>query len=65
MADHVTYNRETGSIEVSLPDEFSSLYQEIVRELMDAFGYDPITPDLLVKMNLFVMEKLNTVKKTL
>ena len=59
MPEYIYYNSKTESLELSLPDEHKKRTAEILEEIMDEFGFESITPGLIMKMNQAIEQKLS------
>lgn len=58
MAEYVAYNKKTESIEFNFPDEYMERSNEIIKEILDEFAYEPVTQDLISRMNGLIDKKL-------
>ena len=62
MAEYVTYNKKTGSLEFSFPEEYMERSNEIINEIWDEFAFEPLTEDLVSRMNALLDKKLKNNK---
>ncbi|MCL1864456.1 MAG: hypothetical protein FWF73_01445 [Spirochaetes bacterium] len=60
MAEYVAYNKKTGSLEFTFPEEYTERSNEIINEIWDEFAYEPITQDLISRMNTLIDKKLKS-----
>lgn len=58
MSKYISYDPKTESLELSLPEEFKDRSESILQQLMEEFGFEPVTPELVLKMEKFILEKL-------
>jgi hypothetical protein len=59
MAEYVSFDIKTETVNFALPEEHKNRSAEILDELKVEFGYESITPDLIFKMNASIKQKLN------
>jgi len=58
MAEYITYNKKTGSLEFTFPEEYMERSNEIINEIRDEFAYEPLTQDSISRMNALIDKKL-------
>ena len=58
MAEYVIYNKKTDSLEFIFPEEYMERSDEIINEIWDEFAYEPITQDLISRINAAIDKKI-------
>ncbi|MCL1832887.1 MAG: hypothetical protein FWG49_00135 [Leptospirales bacterium] len=58
MAEYVMYNKKTESLEFAFPEEHMGRSHEIINEIKNEFAYEPLTQDIISKMNALIDKKL-------
>ena len=58
MTEYIIYNKKTGSLEFFFPEEYTERSNEIINEIREEFAYEPLTQNLVSRMNALIDKKL-------